>query len=306
MVLPIRTECRSVVCHIILPAMKKRKLLLRSALFFTVVCALAAGDTGAELARKVLRIRDNKVISFAQMIGEVKKADLVLVGEIHGNNEHHRVELDVLRAFHESDTSTAVGLEMFRADSQGALNAWIKGKLPENEFMAVYLDNWPMPWPLYDSIFRYARVHEIPLIGLNISNAIAKKVAQQGFSSLSREERGQLPPGISCRVDRKYMEFIKKAYADHGLRDRQFVNFCEAQMVWDRAMAWRLSDYRKKNPGRTVVVLAGVGHAWKRGIPAGIESESKLKSMVILPLVPGQIDRKTVTLSDADYVLLDE
>ena len=284
----------------------KRRSLWCLLLIFTVVCSAAAAGPGPEVNRKVLRVRDGKTIGFAQMIDDVKKADLVFVGEVHDIREHHRVELDVLKAFHESDTPMAVGLEMFRADSQGALNAWVQGRLRVREFLAVYFDNWQMPWSFYEEIFWYARDHRIPLVGLNISDAIAKKVAQQGFSSLSGEERRQLPPGISCNVDRKYMEFIRKAYAGHGLRDRKFVNFCEAQMVWDKSMAWHLIDYRKNNPGKSVVVLAGVGHAWRRGIPEQVDMETKLTSRVILPLIPDQIERKSVTIKDADYVVLDE
>jgi uncharacterized iron-regulated protein len=275
-------------------------------LIVALLLAAAACDAGSGLGMKVLRIRDNKVLSFAQMMDDVKKADLVFVGEVHDDIAHHQAELDVLRAFHESDTPLAVGLEMFRTDSQGALNAWVRGTLSEREFKALYFDNWRFPWHYYGAIFLYARDHEIPLIGLNISNAITGKVAQQGFSSLSGDERRQLPPGVSCRVDRKYMEFIRQAYTVHGLQGRKFVNFCEAQMIWDKAMAWQIIEYHKKNPGRAFVVLAGVGHAWRRGIPEQVRSGSKLTSLVIVPLVPDQIDRKTVTIKDADYVLLNE
>jgi uncharacterized iron-regulated protein len=100
------------------------------------------------------------------------------------------------------------------------------------------------------------------------------------------------------------MEFIRKAYAGHAMHDRGFVNFCEAQMVWDKAMAWHLIAYVKKKPGMTVVVLAGVGHAWKRGIPEQMGMDANFTYRVVLPLIPDQVDRKTVTTKDADYVLL--
>ncbi len=262
-------------------------------------------QSGLSAESMVLRVSDGKIITFAGMIADVKKADFVFIGEVHDIREHHRDELAIIRAVHESDAKTAVGLEMFRADSQGVLNSWVRGKLSLKQFLPAYYDNWKEPWLLYRDIFQYARDHEIPLLGLNVPDRIAEKVAREGFASLTQAERRQLPPGISCNVDPTYMEFIRRAYAGHAAHDRAFVNFCEAQMVWDKAMAWHLIEYVKKKPGRTVVVLAGVGHAWKRGIPEHVGTDSKYTYRVVLPLIPDQIDRETVTTNDADYVLLD-
>jgi uncharacterized iron-regulated protein len=75
-------------------------------------------------------------------------------------------------------------------------------------------------------------------------------------------------------------------------------------MVWDKTMAWNTIQFLKKNPGRTMVVLAGVGHAWKRGIPEQVARQSPFAYKVIMPIVPDQVEKKTVTIQDADYVLL--
>ncbi len=281
--------------------MKRTTLLLSVLLFFLST----AGEAGSGPDSKVLRVRDGKVITLTQMIDEVKKADFVFVGEIHDMMEHHENELAIIRSLHEANSPISVGLEMFRADSQGSLDFWVKRKLSLDQFLPVYYDNWREPWPLYRAIFQYAREHEIPLVGLNIPDRIAAKVARQGFASLTEDERAQLPSGVSCNVDPTYMEFIQRAYAGHGMHGRGFVHFCEAQMVWDKSMAWHLITYLKKYPHRPVVVLAGVGHAWKRGIPEQVGEDSKYTSRVILPLIPDQIDRETVTTNDADYVLLD-
>jgi uncharacterized iron-regulated protein len=256
---------------------------------------------GADL---VLRVRDGAIIPFQEMIDEVRKADIVFVGEIHDVRRHHSDQLAVIQAFHEADIPLTVGLEMFRADSQGTLDAWTRGRLTLDRFLLSYRDNWNAPWSLYQDIFLYAREHELPLIGLNIADDVATKVARRGFSSLSAAEKKMLPPGISCRVDDKYMQFIRQAYAEHSLSDQTFLHFCEAQMVWDKSMAWNLLDYRKKDPKRIVVVLAGVGHAWKRGIAEQVSQESKLSIRSILPYLPGQVDQKSATIKDADYLLL--
>ncbi len=252
----------------------------------------------------VLRVEDGAIIPFQQMIDDVKKADIVFVGEVHNMIEHHRNQLAVISALHEAGADMAIGLEMFRADSQDTLDGWTRGRLSLDRFLPAYLDNWTMPWSLYQDIFLYVREHELPLVGLNVSNGVAAKVARQGFASLSAAEKEALPPGISCRVDDKYMELIRQAYAIHARSGRTFLNFCEAQMVRDKSMAWHLIAYRNKNPKRTTVVLAGIGHAWKRGVAEQVDLEAKLSIRSILPYLPGQIDQKSVTTRDADYVLL--
>ncbi len=274
-------------------------------LVLLLVYAGGAGQSASGAAGKVLRVRDGKIITFAQMIEDARKADFIFIGEMHNIIEHHRAELSVIRAFHESDVRMAVGLEMFRADSQDALDSWISKRIPLEGFIPAYYDNWHEPWSLYQDIFGYAREHEIPMLGLNIPDRIAKKVAREGFASLSPAERKQLPSGISCNVDPTYMAFIRKAYAGHAAHGRSFVNFCEAQMIWDKTMAWHLIRYVREKPGTAVVVLAGVGHAWKRGIPEQVGLDSKYTYRVVLPLIPDQIDSETVTIEDADYVMLE-
>ncbi len=142
------------------------------------------------------------------------------------------------------------------------------------------------------------------MIGLNVPEAITKKVSREGFSSLTDDELKQLPPGISCDVDREYMDYIRKAYRIHAAVDSSFVHFCEAQMIWDKTMAWNLAEFLKKNPKKTVVVLAGIGHSWKRGIPEQLGKLSGLSFKVILPEVPEHVTRLTILSQDADYVLL--
>jgi uncharacterized iron-regulated protein len=159
-------------------------------------------------------------------------------------------------------------------------------------------------WPLFRP-FLYARDHDIPLLALNIPQDISQKVRQSGFSSLTDKELKQLPPGLSCSVDGKYMKFIRKAFAYHNNDDKAFVNFCEAQLLWDKSMAWYLLDYLGKHPGRKVVVITGITHAWKRGIPDQLRQllgESNYR--VLLPEIPGAIEPGSITSDDADYIFL--
>jgi uncharacterized iron-regulated protein len=263
---------------------------------FTRVCA--GGD--------ILRVRDGAVISFDRMIREISKADIVFVGEVHDQQGHHDMELRIIRSFHESGAPISIGLEMFRSDSQKVLNSWVNGSSSLEQFLPSYYDNWQQPWPEYRGIFLFAREHRIPLVGLNIPPDISNAVARRGFIALNSEQKQKLPPGISCDIDPTYMQFIRQAYAGHAHHgDRQFLNFCEAQMVWDKSMAWKLIEYHQKHPGKTMIVLSGVGHAWKRGIPEQVARQTSFTYKVVLPAVPGQVERGSVSLHDADYVMLE-
>jgi uncharacterized iron-regulated protein len=255
---------------------------------------------------KVFRLRDGKTISFERMISDLKKADLVFVGETHDDELHHGIQLQIIRALAKSGIPLAAGFEMFTAESQNDLNKWEAGTLPLDRFLRIYYRNWGYPWPLYRDIFLYVKDNKIPAIGLNLPPEIPQKVASSGFSSLTKEEREKLPPETGCVVDEQYMKFIRRAYAMHGHEGKRFVYFCEAQLLWDETMARNLVKFVKKNPGRSVVVLTGNGHAWKRGIPEEISGlSSKISYRVVLPYIGGYIDPKNISIEDADYIVLE-
>jgi uncharacterized iron-regulated protein len=169
------------------------------------------------------------------MIDDIKRVNLVFVGEAHDNELHHRFQLDIIKSLHSSKRPVAAGFEMFTAESQNDLDQWTAGLLPSDNFTTIYYRNWNFPWPLYRDILVYVKDNKIPAIGLNLPAEISQKVAKSGFSALTKVEREKLPPETGCAVDEKYMKFIRRAYARHGHDGRQFLYFCEAQLLWDQS-----------------------------------------------------------------------
>jgi uncharacterized iron-regulated protein len=254
----------------------------------------------------VFRIRDGKIISLDELQEDLKKARIIIIGELHNEKTHHDFQLQIIKALHGKRIPIAIGLEMFEAANQKNLDGWVIGKLSQQEFLEVYYDYWGFPWPLYRDIFLYARDNKLPMVGLNVSRNITKKIAQNGFSSLTKEELKALPPDITCDITPAYREFIKKAYREHGfVNEKLFIQFCEAQMVWDSAMAWNIMKYLKQNPTMTIVVLTGTGHALKRGIPSNLGKDPLFSFRVILPEKKGLITMKNMTVKEADYLLLE-
>lgn len=267
--------------------------------FFVVGVAHSARDE-----QRMLDLAGRKETTLSQLVPKLKNYRVILVGEHHTDLEHHAAQLRVIQALKNAGLNVVIGLEMFRSDSQEALDRWVAGEISSEAFEEIYYDNWSFSWPAYAPIFYYARERRIPMIGLNTSPEITRQVAKQGFASLTDEQRGKLSD-VTCRVDEEYMNFIRNAFGAHGHGSiSDFVYFCEAQMVWDTIMAVNTIEYLKKNPDSVVVILTGTGHARKGAIPRQIRERSDYSTVVLLPNVAGSIDTDTVDQSDADYLLL--
>jgi uncharacterized iron-regulated protein len=258
----------------------------------------------ASTVERIHRVSDGKILSLSELTKDLIESRLVFVGEIHTFKRHHHIQLQTIRALKEAGAPVAIGLEIFRRDNQTNLDRWVAGELSEREFQKIYYKNWNYPWPLYRDIFLYARKYKIPMVGLNVPPEVTRQVAREGFASLSPKQRGDLPM-VTCRVDPEYMAFVRRSLGMHGHGGMEFTKFCEAQLVWDTAMAWSLLRYLGKNPEATVVVVAGSGHSWKLGIPAQIQSRSTVPFRVILPEVPGRVEKEHIGLNEADYVWLE-
>ncbi len=258
----------------------------------------------AHLTHRIYDLQNNKEMLMSEVIPELKKNRIILVGEHHTNQNHHFAQLNVIQSLNEAGVQVAIGLEMFRNDSQQALDHWVDGNIGEAEFQEIYYDNWTYPWSAYQMIFEYAKKEKIPMIGLNVPRDITRQVSRKGFNSLSEEQKGKLA-NVSCRVDKEYMDYIKKAFGGHGHGKLNFTYFCEAQLVWDSAMAINTLEYLKKYPDAVVVLLAGTGHVRKGAVPRQIRLRSETPHAVILPKIKGIIDPQTVGLKDADYIMLD-
>jgi uncharacterized iron-regulated protein len=269
-------------------------------------CLLLCLCAAACVAREgdILRVQDGSVVSFEEMTTDLASVPLVFFGEIHSDPDHHRAQLEVIRALADRGRNVAVGLEMFHDGHQKELDRWLAGEMGLEDFLRVYYHNWNLPWGLYRDIFLFAREEGLPMIGLNASPDLTKQVAAHGFDSLTPEQLEQLP-GASCKVDAAYEEFIRRALGEHAHGKGSFRFFCEAQMVWDTTMAKRVVDYLEENEGTTMIVLAGSGHSWKRGIPQQVRRLGEIPFRTVLPGTGDRPSRENVLPGDTDYLWLD-
>lgn len=284
----------------------KPDFFIPTSITVVLILAGALSTAAANYSDRILRLSDRTSYGLGQIVPDLTEAQIIFVGEKHDNNTHHDIQLRIIRTLHNLNVPLAIGLEMFTARDQEALDRWVAGELNEDKFCLIFEENWGKTWPLYREIFLYARERKIPMAGLNVPKEITTQVAKEGFDSLSSPQLSQLP-GVSCDVDDDYRDFIRFALGVHGsgLDESRFERFCEAQLVWDTTMAYRTVNYLSHNPGETMVVIAGNSHAWKPGIPSQLaDFDPGLSYRVILPEVLLAQPRNRVSEDLADYLWL--
>jgi uncharacterized iron-regulated protein len=121
-------------------------------LCLTLAAALGASASRPGQAVQPYDLQQGRSVSLAEALSRIRPGHIVLVGESHTEARHHDLQLTVIQALVDTGHRVAVGLEMFRRDSQDALDAWIAGRLPESAFTPVFADNWNYPWDLYRPI----------------------------------------------------------------------------------------------------------------------------------------------------------
>lgn len=269
-----------------------------------LICMFAGGPACARDKPMLWDVNGQGHVRLAAAAMDFPRGGLVFVGEHHDNKAHHEAQLDVIRAAREAGLDLAVGLEMFQRRNQEYLDRWVAGDIGSSDMGEVFTRNWGHKFELYQPIFEYCRDNSIPMLGLNVPGEITRKVSRQGFESLTEEERDLLPP-ITCEVGPEYEEFLRRV-SGHGHDPAGgFQRFCQAQLVWDTAMAIYALEFLKERPKATVIVLCGSIHAWKPAIPRQVERRAPdTPRLVIQPYIGGQWDKSNTRPVDADYLFM--
>lgn len=251
---------------------------------------------------------DGERRSTAALMPELAGRRVLLLGEQHDRLDHHRWQLHTLAALHAHRPSMVIGLEMLPREAQPALDAWLAGELDEREFLEE--SDWQRAWgfdpALYLPILHFARMQRIPLVALNVTPALRRRLAAEGWERVPAQERfGITPPAPAAPTYRERLAAIFAQHADLDDDPEALERFIAAQLVWDRAMAVGLADASR--PDTLVVGLMGQGHlAGGDGVPAQLDDLGLADHQSLLPWTPAEDCAAPTEHADARYVLGDE
>lgn len=223
------------------------------AFLFTIVASIAYSQSKPAY---ILYNAKGKKCSYKKMIRKLAKKDIILFGEFHNNPIAHWLELSVSKDLHQS-REMVLGAEMFEADNQLALNAYLAGKLT-----AKGLDSAARLWSNYKTdyapLVNFAKEQKLPFIATNIPRRYASLVSRKGFEALDtipETEKAWMAP-LPMEYDSTLPGYVNmvKMMGGHGGS-----NMPKAQASKDATMAYFIIQNAK--PGSIFLHFNGSYHS---------------------------------------------
>ncbi|EIF6275229.1 ChaN family lipoprotein, partial [Campylobacter jejuni] len=243
----------------------------------------------------ILDTHTQKKISFEDMILELLKADVILLGEKHDEVKHKISQVMIFNALEGNLSSQNinfdVALEMLASTEQNHLDKAFKNKktIKANELTNAL--NWDKVWKWkdYEQFVNVVFYSKSKILGVNLSRSEITSIyngAQplKGYVSTTNEVKKQL------------FDIISLSHKLNPEENKELLDkLVEIQQFKDRRMADVLVHHVNK-----VLLLAGSYHTSKKiGIPLHIQDFKSSKKIVVVNLSYGEID-----LKDSDYVLI--
>ena len=266
--------------------------------------AVMDGISGRFFSGQIIHLETGNAISFDELIEQLESKDLVFLGEVHSNPDHHLIQVQILQALMTSHGSLTLAMEAFQESQQTDIDRYTAGLTTEAGFLkdVKWPEQWGFDYHLYRPLILLVREKQGRILGINASDAIVKRVARHGLNSLEPVERSQLAGHIDLTNER-HRDYVLEAYKMHVHGDlKNFDYFYQAQCVWEDTMAENIAEYLKENSDK-MVVIAGNGHIiHKFGIPDRTLERVpvSLATVVLQPLM----GRDNLEKGAADYIWL--
>ncbi len=196
--------------------------------------------------------------------GSLEGADIVILGEVHDNAQHHRSQAALIAEL----SPAAVAFEMLSPEQAATVNAMSDRDQALREALAWNESGWP-DWSLYQPLF--AALGETPVYGMALPRADVNRAVSEGAAAVFGPDADRfglaapLPAGQQAEREAHQQE----AHCNM-LPPQMLPGMVEAQRLRDAAFA-RTSLQAFSETGGPVVVITGSGHARRDwGMPAAL------------------------------------
>jgi uncharacterized iron-regulated protein len=264
-----------------------------------VILAVAAPRASAGEGWVSTRHRDHPLVGAVWSVGEdrflstpefharLASADVAILGEIHDNADHHRLQAEMLRAIAGRGQAPSVVFEMIPRDLAPQLEAYLRDRPGDAAGLGPAVTwserGWP-DWAIYRPIAQAALANGLPILAGGLDAATQRTVGREGPAALPPAERERL--ALDAELPDRTAELLGATLAQvhcglmpaDALGPMRFV-----QRARDGALADAVARALERGP---VVLIAGAGHARRDwGVPFSLAARSPGADVISLAFV---------------------
>lgn len=204
-------------------------------------------------------------ITFNELMNDLERATIVIIGEEHNDSIAHIFQYDVLKALRErrGNENIFFSMEMFERDVQSIMNEYLNGWISEKNFVkdARVWNNYKDYRPMVE----FCKENKIPVICANTPSRYVNMVTRNSLKSLKdlpRDvKRNFLPPLPIDTLKGAYSEKFWSIMGDPAHVTPQMRFLYQSQNLWDATMAHSIIESLIFNPRHTVLHINGRFHS---------------------------------------------
>ncbi len=211
-------------------------------LIFIFSLSLLAQDKKAY----VLYDKDGNKTTYASMLQEALKHDIILFGELHNNAISHWLQLELSSDLYNSIGKRLImGAEMFESDNQLILNEYLSGLINTRNFTSE-AKLWRNYSTDIEPLVHFAKNNELNFVATNIPRRYASIVNHHGFDGLDKlsdEAKYYIAP-LPIAYDPElpgYSKMLEMAAQMPGHQTSE--NFPKAQAIKDATMSYFILEH---------------------------------------------------------------
>ncbi|MGI9380849.1 MAG: ChaN family lipoprotein [Methyloligellaceae bacterium] len=221
------------------------------------------------LTGRIWSTKQNTYLTPLDLAEALALNDFILLGEIHDNPDHHRLQAWLISSIALYDRRPAIIWEMISLDQSSALEVYtnpyeapMAGLGGAIQWSTRGWPDWEIYLPIAETAFRY----KLRMFPGDVSREEMQLVRDKGFQGLETERRKSL--GISQNLERGLMKDLQTALYESHCRmipQKATAKMASIQRLRDAVMAEQMITTGNRTGA---VLIAGAGHTRQdRGVP---------------------------------------
>ena len=234
----------------------------------------------------------------ADLSAAVLAADYVLLGEIHTNPDHHRIQAMLIGELVAAGRRPAVVFEMIPAGLQKQLDEHLAANPKDASGLGSAVDwekrGWP-DWSIYQPVAEAALDAGLTLKAGGLDRDVLQRIGKTGAAALgpALAERFGMNQPLDANIETELMQILKESHCDL-LPEAALAPMLTVQRARDGALADAMLSAGEKDGA---VLIAGSGHV-RHDWTAAAVIKNRVRDAKIVSIALIEVDEAGSTFSD--------